>query len=405
MIKTLKNRILLYLVALLLGAGAGLIDTIFALGLAEVSDLRYLGHSRILLGLPVIGLLIIFGYRTFSPKAQAGMHAVFTSFFQKDSSIPLALIPLLTLSTWLTHLFGGSAGREGVAVQLGATLGDWLSRKFSFFSKQDLLIMGVAAGFSGLFQCPLAATFFALELFVAGHLYLRALCPTLIASFSAYWLRTSLTHPKTTYSLLVPSLFSMSISHFLALILLGILCALVGLGFSRCLSFLKKTCARICSNPYWRIGLGGIVLMVLLILAHHGRYAGLGTNLIDLSLHNGTIFSYDWLLKLILTCLTLSIGFQGGEVTPLLSIGASFGAFMGPLLGLPVPMAAALGYVAVFSSASNTLLGPIFMAIELFDPQLSLYALLVVTIAYAFNHNESIYTDQKVAPLLSFKKF
>ena len=103
--------------------------------------------------------------------------------------------------------------------------------------------------------------------------------------------------------------------------------------------------------------------------------------------------------------MTLSIGFQGGEVTPLLSIGASFGAFMGPLLGLPVPMAAALGYVAVFSSASNTLLGPIFMAIELFDPQLSLYALLVVTIAYAFNHNESIYTDQKVAPLLSFKKF
>ena len=155
--------------------------------------------------------------------------------------------------------------------------------------------------------------------------------------------------------------------------------------------------AKTFTNPYIRIGLISILLVILLVLLHMGRYSGLGTNLIDAAFHSGTIHSYDWIVKLILTVLTLCIGFQGGEVTPLFSMGASLGIVLGSLLGLPEVVCAALGYAAVFGGATNTLIAPMLIGMEIFGVQNALAFVIVCSVAYIVNGNRSIYTAQQLA--------
>ncbi len=171
---------------------------------------------------------------------------------------------------------------------------------------------------------------------------------------------------------------------------------LVGNLFAYLLAMAKKKVASILPNPYYRVLLGSVVLTCLLLLLWKGRYTGLGTNLIVLSVGGGTIYSFDWLLKLLLTVFTLSLGFQGGEVTPLFAIGASLGAVLAPVLGLPIPLVAGLGYLSVFGSSTNTILAPIFIGVEVFGPANVLPYVIVMAFAYLINHKTSIYGQQKM---------
>jgi len=176
---------------------------------------------------------------------------------------------------------------------------------------------------------------------------------------------------------------------------LGIIFGVVGGIFALLLNLCKNKLTILFENPMKRIFMGGCILSLLFLLLHSGRYCGLGTNLIQFSLMGEQIYQYDWLLKLLLTVLTLSVGFQGGEVTPLFSIGASLGMVLGSLLGLPVTLVAALGYSAVFGSATNTLLAPILIGAEVFGPQNTIYFIIVCAFAFIFNGNKTIYTAQK----------
>ena len=189
---------------------------------------------------------------------------------------------------------------------------------------------------------------------------------------------------------------SIDLETFVKLVLLGLTFGLVGNLFAYLLAMAKKKVASILPNPYYRVLLGSVVLTCLLLLLWKGRYTGLGTNLIVLSVGGGTIYSFDWLLKLLLTVFTLSLGFQGGEVTPLFAIGASLGAVLAPVLGLPIPLVAGLGYLSVFGSSTNTILAPIFIGVEVSGPANVLPYVIVMAFAYLINHKTSIYGQQKM---------
>lgn len=302
------------LLAILTGVLVGIIDAVFGRGLLAISDFRTVHYLYLIPFLPFAGLLITWLYHHFSETSLKGMTLVFETGQKKREDIPLLLIPLVMSGTWITHLFGGSAGREGVAVQIGAALSHALGRRFHLpKDSRIMLITGMAAGFGGLFQTPLAAVFFSMEVIVAGKIQYEALLPALI-----------------------------------------------------------------------------------LFLLYNGRYSGLGTNLISAAFSGGTIYSYDWILKLLLTILTLAIGYQGGEVTPLFSIGASLGIVLGRILSISPVHCAALGYAAVFAGATNTLLAPVLIGLEVFGANDMVPFLIVCIFAYLVNGNKSIYGAQEV---------
>ena len=307
------------------------------------------------------------------------------------------------IGTWITHLFGGSAGREGVAVQIGATLSHEAGRRLHIReNKPVMLITGMAAGFGGLFQTPLAAVFFAMEVIVAGYLEYDALLPALIAAYTASFTSHFLGLEKFAVDIqdtwTVTNLRSM-----ISLIALGLAFGLAGRCFSVLLQKAKKLFGEKISNPLIRIGVMAIPLAALLFVSYGGRYTGLGTNLISASFAGETIYGYDWILKLLFTVFTLAIGFQGGEVTPLFSIGVSLGVVLGYILGIPPMICGALGYAAVFGSATNTLIAPILIGLVVFGTRNTIPLILVCILAYLVNGNHSIYGAQQKA-LCRFEK-
>lgn len=381
--------------AVIIGIIVGIVDTIFGRGLLAISDFRTANYKYLIPFLPMAGLFIVWMYSYFSKVSLKGMTLVFEAGQNKRDSIPMALVPLVMIGTWITHLFGGSAGREGVAVQIGATLSHYMGRKLKTpDNSRIMLITGMAAGFGGLFQTPLVATFFAMEVIVAGYMDYQALLSAITAAFVASFTSHSLGLEK--FSVELNETINMSdVKTVIIIIILGLAFGIVGRIFSYLLQLLKKIMAEKIVNPYVRIGLVSIPLAIILLLLWHGRYSGLGTNLISNAFGNGEIFQVDWFLKLLLTVLTLSIGFQGGEVTPLFSIGASLGIILGGFLGISPVLCAALGYAAVFGSATNTLMAPIMLGIEVFGGNNMLVFVVVCSLAYVVNGNRSIYGAQE----------
>ena len=389
-----KDIFIYSFLALFIGILAGSVDAFFGEVLIRITDIRSEAPMKLIPFLPLAGILIMFLYKKLSKESLKGMTLVFQAGHGELERIPKMLIPLVILSTWITHLFGGSAGREGVAVQLGAAIAHAIGWKLkSLVDPRILLIIGMAAGFSGLFQTPLAATFFAIEVLTSGVIMHEALLPALIASYAASTTSNLLGLEK--FSVRIESTFDPSLPIFAKMILIGIVFGIVGGFFAHFLGFCKKYFTSRIEDPMKRIFFMGCGLSVLLLLLHMGRYGGLGTNLIRQSFQNGKIYSYDWLLKLLLTVLTLSAGYQGGEVTPIFSIGASLGVALGMALNLPPAFIAALGYAAVFGSATNTLFAPILIGAEIFGPQNTVYFAFVCSIAYVFNGNKTIYAAQK----------
>lgn len=408
----------LTVIATALGAAVGALMAFFGQVLLAAGGLRDSYPIYFIPGLALAGVGIVLAYKKWGKGAERGMGIVFAVGQGKESHIPLRLIPMVAVGTWLTHLFGGSAGREGVAVQIGAALGHNISKKLPFENASHImLVAGMAAGFSGLFQIPMAATLFALEVLIVGHMDLMALLPTAAAAFTACKVSNMLGLEKFAVDLngiltgtdggaTIAKMFmnngSMDIEFLIKLALLGILFGVVGGGFAKLLSMAKDFFVKKFPNPVKRIAIMGITLSALFLLLWQGRYSGLGTNLIDMcfagtGIADGVgIQSYDWILKFALTILTLAVGFQGGEVTPLFSIGATLGATSAVMFGLPFPLAAALGYAAVFGSATNTLWAPILIGCEVFGFDTLPAFFVVCVMAYVCNGGQSIYNQKKL---------
>ena len=392
-IQTYKNTLILGLIALPLGLAIGAIDALFGRVLLALTAFRTEHVFYLLPFLGFVGVVIVWCYQKVGGTSSKGMTLLFEAGHGVTEDIPLRLIPLVMVSTWLTHLFGGSAGREGVAVQIGGTLAHSIGKRLPIPNAgKQLLLTGMAAGFAGLFRTPLAATFFALEVLTAGVLEYSALLPALVASFSASACSGLLGLEKFTAAL--TDLVAFSAPLVGKLLLFGLVFGMAGGLFAFALHKLKALFAQYLPNPLLRIFLFGVLVSGFSLLCWEGRYSGLGTNLIAMSFDSG-IFSWDFALKWIFTVVTLAAGFQGGEVTPLFSIGASLGVLLGTLCGLPTAFVAALGYAAVFGSASNTLLAPMLIGGEVFGFAYLPYFFVVCAVAYLCNGGSCIYPLQK----------
>lgn len=381
-------------VAAAVGVAAGALAAVFGRGLLAIGAVRDAHPGRWLPFLPLAGAVIAWCYRRWGSRAGRGMGLVIDAAFDEEETIPRRLIPMIFLSTWATHLFGGSAGREGVAVQMGAALGRGAGRLLPMQNAKKLLLKaGMAAGFGGLFRTPFAAALFAVEVTAVGRLDLEALLPVLVASLAASWTSGALGLEKFTVELTGLPVLDGPMALRLACLGLcfGLVGALFAIGLGRAKAFLGQRM----HNPVARAALVGAVVAVASLACHWGRYSGLGTNLITAAFAGGTVYWYDWLAKLLFTVVTLAGGFQGGEVTPLFSIGASLGVWLAPLAGVPVPVAAAAGYCAVFGAASRTLLAPALIAGEVFGWEFLPFGLLCCAAARVCSGSATIYPAQR----------
>ena len=383
--------LLLAAIGVPVGALIGVATTVFGRVLALVDGVREAHALALVPFLAAGGALVAWAYRRWGGKAARGMGLVFDVGHGEEDGVPLRLVPLTMASTWVSHLFGGSVGREGVAVQIGAAISDWMGRHLPLKEHgNDFLVCGMAAGFAGLFQTPLAACAFALEALVAGRLEYHALACSLTAAHTAS--ATSAARGLPHASVPLDMGLALDVPTLCRLAALGVAFGLAGGLFAWGLGAAKRQASRV-SSPTVRIVAGGAALSVLLLALWGGRYCGLGTNLAEMALAGGGegIMPWDWLLKGLLTIATLSVGFQGGEVTPLFSIGASLGAVLAGLVGMPVPVVAALGYAAVFGAATNTLLAPVLIAGEIFGFANLPAFVVVCAVSYLFSLEASIY--------------
>ena len=379
-----------------LGLAVGVMEVVFAWGLRLIESWRADWGCWPLLAVPVAGVVLTWAFLRFGKKSRKGMNLVFEVSQGKERWIPKRTVTMMTLGTWLSRLVGVSTGKEGVGMQIGATISHMVGRRLTGrpHSKTIFLVTGMAAGFAGLFGTPFTAVFFALEVLVAGTLKYRALGPAVCGAFSAYWIAGLMGVHADTFlldSLQMPEVTS----SLIPLVIMGVLFGVAGGLFAWNSVHIRQFLNKKFPNPYKRVFFGSIVLAILLFVLHQGRYSGSGENLINAALSGGVVYGYDFLLKAILTILTLSLGFVGGEVTPLFSIGATLGAVLGSLFGMNPMVCAALGFAAVFGAGTNTWLASIAIGMEIFGFAWFPYFFLVCSTAYLVNRNQSIYTLQQ----------
>lgn len=405
--KYYKDTFILAIAGVVIGVLVGIIDAAFGLGLNACTAIRTKYFWYLIWFLPLGGVFIWFIYHQFGKSVANGMKMVFHVGLGKNTKLPIRMVPLAVIGTWTTHLFGGSAGREGVAVQIGAAVSNNVGRLVDKTidienSRKMFLITGMAAGFSGLFCTPLAAIFFALEVLVAGKLEYHALIPATVASISAAFTSRALGLRKFHINILETLNYHPSTYNavfLLKLAAMGLCFGIVGSLFALILRYLRLKFAFRFSSPVKKVLIMGAVIAVLMMVFHQGRYSGTGSNLVALCFDGITddIYAYDWILKMTLTILTLSSGFIGGEVAPLFSIGSCLGYVLGPVFGFDPMFGAALGFASVFCSGSNTLLAAILVGVESFGYSMLPFFSVVCFVSFIFNFNNSIFTAQRVA--------
>ncbi len=393
-IKSIKVQTILCFLAVIIGVITGSIDALFGIVLGKLTALREMNDLYFLICIPLGALLVSFVFQKYGGKCKKGMGLVFEVESGKEKDIPLLLIPFAVCGTWISHLVGGSAGREGVAMQIGATVSNWFADKIHLENaSRYLLPIGLSAGFAGLFQTPIASVLFAMEVLVAGEIRYPIFLPSLVSAYvaSATSSFLGLSSSVITFS----ATLDWNTKTMIVLVILGILFGVVGDAFSFCMHTAQQKAASWFPNPIRKSLILGSVVAVLLIVCHCGRYSGAGGNLITLAIHHEQIYAYDWILKFGLTILTMCSGLMGGEVVPLFTIGATLGAVVGPIFGLDSAFVAMLGYAAVFSSGTNTFFAAIFVGSEIFGFQYMPYFFIVCAVAYVCNKNHSIYRLQK----------
>lgn len=341
-----------------------------------------------------IGLLLVWLLKTYGGKAKQGMALLFKVEQKKEPRIPKRTGFIMIAATWLSHTAGASVGKEGVAMQIGATISHVFSRNIPFLKeyRHEFLVAGMAAGFAGIFGTPFAAVCFALEMFVSGQLKFKSLVPAFAAAFTASQVSSLLGLEKEVQTIDFAS-YSLA-EHWWQLLLLGIVCGIAGLLCAKVLHEGHVKAEKLFADPYKRIAFLSIPLGILLFL-FHGRYSSGGGNLIEAVFMGEAVYWWDPIMKLGLTALSLGAGFIGGEVMPLFSIGSTLGFVIAPLIGMPPVLGAALGYAAVFGAGTNTWIAAIVVGMEIFGYEYFPLFFIVCSMAYIFNRNKSIYPLQQ----------
>lgn len=391
--------ILFYLVkwllfAVLVGALAGSASAFFLVSLDWATNWRE-SHLWIIAFLPLGGLLIGLVYHYWGSDVVKGNNQLLEEFHSPQQVIPFKMAPLVLFGTIVTHFFGGSAGREGTAVQMGGAISDQFSRIFPLrkHDRKILIVMGISAGFASVFGTPLAGAVFALEVLILGRIRYEAILPSFLAAVIADYTCTAWGIGHTAY--FIPVVPAITPVNLLWVILVGIVSGLAAMFFSRSTHFLGNFFKQRVAYPPLRPLIGGVVIALAVWAMGTTRYIGLGVPVI-VQAFSEDLNSYDFLLKILFTAFTLGAGFKGGEVTPLFYIGATLGNALLWLVPLPVGLLAGMGFVAVFAGATNTPIACTLMAIELFGAESAVYMAVACVVAYLFSGHTGIYGSQVV---------
>lgn len=377
-----------------IGLIVGAVAVAFHYGIDWAAQFR--AHQPwVILFLPLGGVVIVLLYRWSGMERDRGTNLVLTAVREAEP-IRLRTAPLIFLSTILTHLVGGSAGREGAALQLGGSIGAWVGRKIHLDEKDRriMVMCGMSAAFSALFGTPLTAMLFSMEVVSVGVMYYAALVPCTVSALTAFQVAQAMgLHQSPGYEIgLEAALGPVTMVQAAAL---GILCALVSILFCQAVHTAPKVYARFLPNPLLRAAAGGALVLVLTLLVGSQDYNGAGDAVIRRMLAGETIPA-AFLLKILFTALTLGAGFRGGEIVPALFTGAAFGTLAGPLLGLPHGFGGALGMAAVFCGATNCPLTSLMLAFELFGGGSLPLCALCCGVSYMLSGYYGLYSEQKI---------
>ena len=378
----------------LAGLACGLAGAAFTWCVAQATALRA-AHPWLLFLMPLAGLVIVFSYRTAGMANDSGTNQIIASV-RGGERPPVRLAPLIFLGSVLTHLTGGSAGREGAALQIGGSISAGIGRLLRLGDRNlnTIIQCGMAGLFSALFGTPLTATVFALEVVNVGQFRYAALFPCLLSALIANAIPRALDLPAERYHLAgLPELGPVSLLQCGAL---AVLAALVSIAFCILMHRTGHWYKKYLPNQYLRALVGAASVIVLTLIEGSGDYNGAGGHIIELAVEGHVHVPWAFLLKMLFTALTLGAGFRGGEIVPTLFIGSTFGCAVGPLLGLDPAFGAAVSMIALFCGVVNCPLASIFLSIELFGGDGLLFFALACALAFLLSGRFSLYSSQNI---------
>lgn len=384
------NIIQWIILSILVGLLVGSASAFFLVSLDMVTSYRET-HLWLIAFLPLAGLVVGALYHYFGESIQAGNNLLLEEYHVPRARIPWYMAPMILLTTLITHIFGGSAGREGTAVQMGGAIADQFSKFFDIktIERKTLIIIGISAGFAAVFGTPLAGTIFSLEVLTFGQIRWRALLPSLTTALladytcSQFW---NVHHGH--YQVEAP--LRLDFWMFCQATLVGVFCGLAALFFIYLQKKIKEKAAQWIAFPPFRPMFAGVIIALAVYAMGTTKYIGLGIPVIQEAFSQNQSLEV-FLIKIIFTTFTLGMGFKGGEVTPLFFIGATLGSALTFFLPLPTSLLAAMGFVSVFAAATNTPLACIIMAVELFGSSSVVYVAISVTVAQFCSGENSIY--------------
>lgn len=381
--------------SVVIGTVIGLIGTAFGYAMQIATNART-QYSWIVLILPLLGVVIVFVYRKSGMEKNTGTNLILEAVSSNEQHVPLRVAPVIFISTVLTHLGGGSAGREGAALQLGGSLGTFLGKFFKVDDHDEKIAVmcGMSAAFAALFGTPLTAAIFPLEVVSVGMIQYSALIPCVFCAMIAAKIAVSLgLHAEAFPVEAVPQLGLETVGK---LIVIAILCGLLSTLFCTVLHTGEKVFKKRFSNPYVRVIVGGVLIVVLTLLVGNQEYNGAGMQIIERCVLEGEVFFAAFLLKMLFTAITLGSGFRGGEIVPAFFVGATFGCLAGKLLGFSPTLSAACGMLGVFCGVTNSPISTVLMGLELFGSAGMQYYLLTVAISYCVSGYSGLYSSQKI---------
>jgi H+/Cl- antiporter ClcA len=381
-------------ISLATGILAGTASAALLVSLNWATDVRE-AHMWLIALLPVAGLIVGLLYYYFGSSVEAGNNLLLEEIHDPKTTVPVRMTPLVLFGTVMSHLFGGSAGREGTALQMGASLADQLTRplKLGPHDRRILLMSGMAAGFGSVFGTPLAGGFFGMEVLAIGQLRYDALVPCFLAAIVADRVTLLWGVHHTVYR--IPSVPAMSAQGAGCAILAGIVFGITAMLFARTTHAVGGLAKRWIAYAPLRPVCGGILVAGAVYAVGTTRYIGLGIPAIVEAFAHG-VAPWDFAAKLAFTAVTLGFGFKGGEVTPLFFIGATLGNALSYVLPLPVPLLAGMGFCAVFAGAANTPVASTLMAMELFGSEAGVFVGIACVVSYLFSGHAGIYRSQRV---------
>ena len=390
----LRRMLLVVVIALV----TGLVSAFFLTALARTTQL-WDEYPLLIWGLPLAGFLMAAVYRGWGASAAPGTALIIDAVHDPITHrVPLRMLPLILGSTLLTHLCGGSAGREGTAVQMAGSIAGALSRWLRIDTDDTRLLMmaAISAGFASVFGTPLAGMVFGMEVLVSGTVRMKAALPCLLAAIVGDATVRLLGVGHAAYPVLAPVL-SPSLMGWS--VVAGFVFAVVVVVYVELHHAVGVVAQRFFADARWRTAAGGVVIVVLTYLSGTTAYNGLGLPLLTAAFSVEGVPLWAFAYKMLFTAITLGVGFKGGEVTPLFVIGATAGATLGSICGVPIEVMAALGFVAVFAAATHTPLTCVLLGVELFGAGLVLPVAIAVIVAVTFVGNRGVYQTQRVSVL------